>query len=331
MMDADQLEEHLKRTRRLDPFYLVAGSDELLKLESADTIRAFARANGFEDREVLEMSGTSDWSMLADAAASIGMFSPQKLIEVRLPSGRPGIKGAEAIQAFVERPYEGVVTVFTMPRPDWQGEKAAWWKALSQASTVVGCDTPERSQLPRWLARRFAKQEQTLDAEALEYLSDLVEGNLLAAVQEIKKLALLFPAGRLTRDDIEASVSNCSRFETDSLLAAIDLGDAARAARVVDALEAQNEPLPFLLAFLTAHLRQLIKLRTGRDKGLRSVPGVFATPAMRRAVDRLTVKKLSNALLVCAEIDRLAKGLPVPQRDGDPWIELKSVAIFLAR
>lgn len=331
MIEADLLEEHLRRTKKLDPFYLVTGSDELLKLESADAIRAAAKAQGFEDREVLEMSGTADWSRLTDAAASIGMFSPLKLLEVRLPGGRPGTQGAEAIQRFVEHPMEGVVTVFSMPRPDWQGEKAAWWRSLSQAATVVSCDTPERSQLPRWLSRRFARQEQTLDAEALEYLADLVEGNLLAAHQEVLKLGLLYPAGRLTRAEIEAAVTNCSRFETDSLLRAIDLGDPERAARIVDALEAQNEPLPLLLAFLTAHLRQLVKLRTGRDKGLRSVPGVFATPEMRRAAERLNVRKLANALAVCADIDRISKGLPVPLRDDDPWLELKGIAIFLAR
>lgn len=331
MIDADQLEAHLKRAKRLDPFYLVAGSDELLKLESVDLIRRFAREAGFDDREVLEMSGNADWSQLSEAAASIGMFSPQKLLEVRLPGGRPGTRGADAIQRFVERPMEGVVTVFSMPAPDWQGKKSAWWTALSKASTYVACDTPERSQLPRWLARRFAKQNQELDAEALEYLADLVEGNLLAASQEVAKLGLLFPEGRLDRSAIESAVANCSRFETDTLLEAIDLGDAERACRVVDALEAQNEALPFLLAFLTAHLRQLIKLRTGMDKGMSSVPGVFATPAMRRAAKRLSVRKLSNALIVCADIDRLAKGLPVPTRDDNPWIELKSVAIFLAR
>ena len=156
-------------------------------IESGDLIRRRARELGFTDRQVLEMAGNADWSQLPDAAASIGMFDERKLLEVRLPGGKPGVKGAKAIIEFLSSPVEGVVTVFTLPRPDWQGVKASWWKELAQKCTVVDCDPIERRDLPAWLAARLAQNGQSAPREALEAFADLVEGNLLAAKQEIGK------------------------------------------------------------------------------------------------------------------------------------------------
>ena len=128
-LNAGSLAADLANRRELAPFWLVTGSEDLLMLESADLLRRRARELGYTDRQVLELSASADWSQLPDAAASIGMFDDKKFLEVRLPSGRPGIKGNKALPEFVERPVDGVVTLFTMPRPDWQGQKAAWWQA----------------------------------------------------------------------------------------------------------------------------------------------------------------------------------------------------------
>ena len=313
-LNAGSLAADLANRRELAPFWLVTGSEDLLMLESADLLRRRARELGYTDRQVLELSASADWSQLPDAAASIGMFDDKKFLEVRLPSGRPGIKGNKALPEFVERPVDGVVTLFTMPRPDWQGQKAARWQARGTA------------------AGRMRANGQTAARDVLEAFADLVEGNLLAAKQEVGKLSLLFPQGELTLEQIEASVGNCSRYTTEALVESFCTASADRTARIVDGLEAQGEPLPFLLAILTNQIRSLIKLRASFEtSGNLYVKGVFATNAMKAAARRIPLKRLAAALDVCADIDRLSKGLSVRERDGDPWIELKSVCLFLAR
>lgn len=326
---ASALADYLDQTPTLAPFWLVTGAEELLKLESADLLRARARALGYCDRQVLEMSASSDWSQLMDSAASIGMFAEQKLLEVRL-AGKPGVRGAPALERFVQTPFEGVVTVFTAPKPDWQGEKAGWWQALVRASTVIDCSPVPREQLPRWLAQRLSKNGQHASQDALERFADLVEGNLLAAKQEVAKLSLLFPAGEITAENIDACVSNSSRYGTDALIRSTLLGEADRVARIVDGLEAQAEPFPLILMMLTMQLRSVIRLRATYDRRENFARGVFRTPELDRAARRLKPQRVAAALAVCADIDRISKGIPVPGRDSNPWIELKSVCLFLA-
>lgn len=315
----------------LSPFWLIHGEEPLLMLESADLIRHRARELAYDDRQVLELAGNSDWSQLMDSAAAVGMFAPRKLLEVRLPTGKPGVTGAKVIQRFLEMPMEGVVTVFSMPTPDWTASKAAWWQAMTKACTVIECKPVPREVLPRWLSERLAQNGQSAGRDALEAFADLVEGNLLAAKQEVAKIALLYPQGEVTREEIEACVGNSSRYGTDALLKAMWLGDPARAARIVDGLEAQEEPFPLVLMMITTQLRNLIKLSAAYARGESYTKGVFATNEMKRAARRIPAKRLESSLAVLADIDRLAKGLPVPKRDSDPWIELKSVCLFLAR
>ena len=332
-MKADQLQGYLARSARdgrLDPFWLLTGSDDFLAVEAGDAIRAEARRQGYTDRQVLDMNASADWSRLAMAAADIGMFDDRKIVDVRLPTGNPGKNGAPAIVKYLERPIEGIVTLLTMPSPDWTVKKEAWWEALQRKATVVDCSPVERSQLPAWLKERLARHGLVMSHETLDYFADMMEGNLFAAAQEVEKLSLLYPKGEITSEQLRQAVSSNARFDFDTLFESMRLGQADRIVRIIDGLEAQAEALPFLLAMLTAEIRSLIKLRTGFDNGQSHVKGVFATPSLKQAARRLTVKKLCGALAVCADIDRLVKGLPVPKRDSNPWIELKSVVLFLA-
>ena len=313
-----------------DPFWLVTGTDEFLAVEAGDAIRAAVHGLGYTDRQVLDMSGQSDWSRLAMAAADIGMFDDRKLIEVRLPGGKPGTKGARAIPEYLERPVAGTVTMFTVPAPDWTSAKAAWWTALQKKCTVVDCSAVERRELPAWLRGRLAEKGLSASDETLEFFADLTEGNLFAAAQEIEKLALLCPPGEITSEQIRASVADNSRFDLGTLFECIENGEAERVSRIIDGLKSQDEALPYLLAMLSGEVRSILKLRSGHERGQRFVKGVFAGPALERAAKRLSVRRLENALAVLAKIDRIAKGLPVPDRDSDPWLELKSVALFLA-
>ena len=159
----------------------------------------------------------------------------------------------------------------------------------------------------------------------------MVEGNLLAAKQEVDKLGILFGPGELTSENIDACVSNSSRYGTDALVRSTLLGEPERVARIVDGLEAQAEPFPLILMMLTMQLRSVLRLSAAYARGQSFVKGVFATDELKRAARRLKPQRVAAALSVCADIDRISKGLPVPQRDSDPWIELKSVCLFLAR
>ena len=332
-VDQKNIESYLEgatRAERFDPYWLVTGNDEVLMLETGDKIRAAAFVAGHTERIVLELGAKSDWTTLVEATTSYGMFDDKKIVEVRL-TGAPGLKGGPVLKDLLSRVYDGVSVVFFVPTPDWSSAKAAWWTELKKRSTVVECDTPERRDLPAWLGARLARHGQSAPPDTLEAFSDLVEGNLFAAHQEVEKLALLYPARELTKEEVESAVLNASHFETAALLSAICTGEPARAARIVDALEAQAEPLVPILTFLSMQIRTLIKLRSGYDRRITYVKGVFPTPELQRGAKRLSVKRLSAALDVCADIDRLIKGLPVRDRDSDPWVELKSVALFLAR
>lgn len=318
----------LRSASSLKHFYLITGTEPLLMIEAADALRARARELGFADRQVLEMKAVSDWSQLFDAAASIGLFAPQKLLEVRLESSRPGVKGAKALQDFVKQPpCEGVVVMLSIPLTDYAATKSSWWKTLTkEAAEVVSCDPIDRRSLPAWLAARMRVNGQSASKDALSRFADLVEGNLLAAKQEVDKLGLLFGPGELTLEQIESCVANSSRFSADSLVEAVFAKDAERAARIVDGLAAQGEALPFLLAILTMKLRDVIRVQN-------PMPGewIGGGQTFKNLARRIPAKRAAAALAVLADIDKLSKGLTAPSRDSDPWIELKSVCLFLTR
>lgn len=315
----------------LDRVWFVTGTEPLLELEACDAIRAAAQKAGFEDRTVLDMTGRSDWSQLAEAACDVGLFSDKKIIEVRLPSASPGAQGSKAIQEYLKNSYEGVCTIFEIPEADWSTAKSAWYKALSSHAETIACRPVPRSQLAQWIAQRMSRHGQSASRETLEYFADLVEGNLFAARQEIDKLSLLYPEGEVSREDVVEAVSNSSRFETQGLSEAIAGADPEKAARIIDSLKDQGEPVPLLLAILTSFIRGTIKKQHMNKTGQRFMSGVFVTPEMTKAAAEIPERKLLAALRSLADVDRISKGVPAPDRDSDLWLELKSVALFLCR
>lgn len=330
-LDINRFCEQCKKTGALPAFVLVTGNDDFLMIEAADRIRHLAKELGYMDREVFEMTATSDWSQVVMSAADVGMFADQKVVDVRIPGGKVGRKGPDGLQKLLAQQYDGVCVLFTVPTPDWANAKAAWWQNLTKSTEVVTCDTPPRQALPRWLSERLARQGQSAGPEALEFLAEQIEGNLFAANQEIHKLGLLFEKRELTRAEIAQAVTDSSHYEIDALIEGIEQAQPARVLKIIEGLEAQDAPLVLLLSLLTREIRDIIKLQAGAAQGQSYVKGVFATPGKRQAARRLSANKLKNALLVCAELDKQVKGLPVPDRDDNPWLELKSIALFLAR
>lgn len=317
-----QLAQHLKKG--LSPLYAVHGAEALLALEAGDAIRAAARRSGCTEREVFSVEPGADWSKLGASAANLSLFATRRLLEIRIPSGKPGAEGGKALEALCARLPEDTVVLVMLPELEWQQLKTAWFSALEGAGTVVEAKAISREELPQWLAERLAAQQQRAGIETLEWLADRVEGNLLAAKQEVEKLALLLPAGEITLDAIRESVTDVSRFERDALLEAIHEADPGRIARAVDSLEAEGEPLPLLLWALTEELRLMVQL-TGGER-----PRRFLDPDRLQRVQRTARKhdaaSFDRQLLRAHRIDRMIKGVET----GDAWEEILELSLALA-
>lgn len=288
----EQLDAHLDRP--LSPLYLLHGDEPLLVIEAADAIRQAARRQGFTQHEVIVVGNHFRWDDLFLAAGNLSLFGETKLIDLRIPSGKPGREGSEALQRYIKTLTTETVTLITLPELDWQAKKAAWVVALSQAGVAIECNAPPLVRLPQWLAERLARQKQSTSAEGLAFLAAHVEGNLLAAHQEIQKLGLIYPTGKIALADIEAAVLNVARYDISDLRDALKARDTVRAVRTLQGLEAEAAAPPLVLWAL-------------------------ATEA-RAAQNR-------SALMQAAKIDRLIKGLA----SGDLWDDFLQLALRLTR
>ena len=346
LLNADTLARKLEADRaasRIDPLWVIADNEPLLALEAADAIRKTARGLGYAERTVLALAGNSDWSQIAEAVGAVSLFSPQRIIEIRLASPAPGVKGTAALASLAGMPLEGVCVTVSIPQADWRVTKAKWFQTLAAAGHQVACDPVSRAALPAGIRKRLQAAGLSIEADALRFFSEQTEGNLLAADQEIRKLALLHGTDRpVTLEDIQSCVLDNSRFDFTAVSAAAMLGDGARACRAIEGLRAEfdtSQVMPILLFAFSEDIRKMIALRARIDAGenaqaaakaLRIFPREKAAAVIQGA-KRLSAPKLKNALSVCADIDKLYKGLDVPGRDSDPWTELKSVAAFLSR
>lgn len=330
-IDSEQLPQQLKRG--LASLYAIVAEEPLLALEAGDRLRAHARELGYGERTLLVAETGFDWGELAAAGASLSLFSQQRLIELRIPNGKPGVAGAEAIARYCTRLAPDTVTLVHLPAMDWKAVQAEWFKALEAQGTVVEARTIERARLPRWLAGRLAQHGQTADEPTLQFIAERVEGNLLAAWQEVQKLALLLPAGKLDPAAVRKAVLDVARFDIEDASSALLAGDAEHFVRIVDHLEAEGAALPLVLWSVTNDLRSAYAVGRALDRGapianaLREAK-IFGPRrnAVERAAGRWTAKQLQTALLRSAGIDRLVKGLG----RGNPWDELRDLGVALS-
>src|SRR5499427_4867435 len=328
----EQLEAHLARDLR--PLYAIHGDEPLLSLEAADAIRARARASGFAERCVLLAERGFDWSELAASAASLSLFGDRRLIELRLPSGKPGTDGAAAIEAFCARLPTDAVSLVTLPRLDRAGQGSAWFGALESKGVVVNVYPVDRPRLPDWIAARLARQKQSAKPETLRFLADCVEGNLLAAYQEIQKLALLLPAGELGFDAVREAVMNVARYDAGKLSEAMLQGDRARLARMLEGLQGEGEAPPRVLWLLAEEIRAVLRVQDGITAGrplaevLREarVWGDARQALVGKAAKKFSRSALLSALEHAAGVDRMVKGVV----KGDAWDELLQLGLRFA-
>jgi DNA polymerase-3 subunit delta len=316
-----QLASHL--AKGLQAVYAVHGPETLLALEAADRIRDAARKEGATEREIFFAEPGCDWNRLGAAASNLSLFASRRLIEIRIPTGKPGADGARALEAWCERPPEDACTLVLLPELEWQQLKSNWFGALERSGIMVEARAVSRDELPEWLAERLAKQKQRASVETLEWLADRVEGNLLAAKQEVEKLGLLLPEGEIGLEAIRGAVTDVSRFERDTLVDAIHGEDPGRVARAVASLEAEGEPLPLLLWTLAEELRLLMAIAAGER------PRRFLPPDRQEALARTAKRHDANSfhreLLRAHRIDRMIKGVDT----GDPWDSLLELALGL--
>jgi DNA polymerase-3 subunit delta len=317
-----QLDAHLKKG--VAALYVVHGAEPLLALEAADRIRDAARKSGATEREIFFAEPGTDWSKLGASAANLSLFASKRLVEIRIPTGKPGAEGGRAIAAYCERLPDDAVTLVLLPELDWQALKTAWFSTLEAAGTVIEAKPVTRDELPEWLAERLSRQGQKASIETLEWLAERVEGNLLAARQEVEKLALLLPKGEIALEAIREAVTDVSRFERDALVEALHAGDSARVARVVDWLKAEGEPLPLLLWTLSEELRKVMAIVAGqRPRGWMTPE---RTEALGRSARRHDRASIDRELLRAHRIDRMIKGVD----PGDPWDSVVEFALGIA-
>jgi len=328
----EQLEAHLGR--ELESLYVIHGDEALLALEAADAIRSRARAGGFSERVVLAAERGFHWGELGASVANLSLFGDKKLIELRLVSGKPGNDGAEAIEAFCARLPPEVLVIVTLPRLDKAGQASSWFKALERHGIVVNVYPVERARLPEWIAARLARQKQRATPETLQFLTDCIEGNLLAAHQEIQKLALLLPAGELDFDAVRESVMNVARYDALKLTEAMLSGERSRLARMLEGLRGEGEAPPRVLWILAEEIRAICRVQSGIAAGrplsdvLREarVWGDARQSLVSRAAKKLPRAALLAALERAAKVDRVVKGIV----KGDAWDELLQLGLRFA-
>ena len=329
------------------PLYIFSGDEPLLMMEAMDQLRAMAKKQSYTEREVLLQERGFDWSALLSAGQTMSLFGDKRWLELRIPTGKPGRDGADALKQFAAQiksqtlDTPDTVVCIILPRLDGKTKTSAWFSALDEAGMAIQIDSLDRSQLPQWITGRLKNQNQEVEPgvegmRALEFMANQVEGNLIAAHQEIQKLGLLYPNGKLTEEQIRTAILKVARYNVFELTEAMLAGDLARLNRMLDGLKGEGEPLVLILWSVTEELRLLSKLKAASDAG-ESVQQLMRANRVwgnkerlyPNALRRVQPLKLRRAMQVAAGLDRQVKGLYAADLPADPWDGLRLVGNLL--
>ncbi|WP_028606041.1 DNA polymerase III subunit delta [Ottowia thiooxydans] len=334
-----QLSNHLQKGLR--SLYALHGDEALLVQEAADAIRAQARAQGYGERTVHTVAGAHfDWSAVLAAGASLSLFADKQIVEVRIPSGKPGKEGSAALQQIATSAVgdEATLTLVLLPRLDKATRSGAWFGALEGSGVSIQVDSVERPALPQWIAQRLGLQGQRVATgedgqRALQFFANRVEGNLLAAHQEISKLSLLYPAGELSFEQIEAAVLNVARYDVFKLSEAVLGGQRARVQRMLDGLKAEGEAEVLVHYAISEDIRALKRVKDAIADG-RPMPVALREQRIwglrerlfERVIPSIGDVTLSNLLHAAQQVDGIVKGLKSPGWPVEPWQALHRLA-----
>ena len=335
-----QLQAHLQKVLRT--LYTLHGDEALLVQEAADAIRAVARQQGYTERSVHVVSGAHfDWSEVLAAGGSMSLFAERQILEIRLPTGKPGKEGSPMIQQLAQNAEgnDSTLTLFLLPRLDNATKKGAWFAALEQFGVTLQIDSLDRAQLPQWIAQRLKLQNQSVVSgqegqNCLQFFADRVEGNLLAAHQEIQKLGLLYPAGELSQAQVESAVLNVARYDVFKLSEAVLAGQVARVQRMLDGLQAEGEAAVLVHYTLAEDIRALKRVKDAIAQG-RPLPMALREQRIwgvreklfERVLPKLSAARLAQLLQNAHQVDGIVKGLKVADWPTDPWQALQRLAL----
>ena len=316
----------------LKPACLIAGAEHLLVIEAADALRGRARELGYIERDILDVEPHFDWNRLADAGRELSLFASRKLIDLRLPTGLPGREGSAAIVAFCESPPPDTVLLITTN--DWSKKhEGAWVRAVEKIGVFVPVWPLKRDELPGWIGARMASRSVSASPDAINWLAERVEGNLLAAAQEIDKLALTADGRTLDVAALEANVADDARYDAFRLMDAAIGGDGARALRILAGLRAEGEEVIPLLGWVLNQLRMLSRLAA--DPGAFQRERTYGRETiLRRALKNANNEHWERCLAQAARVELFAKGqnLDATGRSwGDAWIELERLIAAIAK
>ncbi len=334
-----QLTQHLQKGLR--PLYTVYGDEPLLVQEAADAIRATARAQGYTERTVHTVAGAHfDWSEVLAAGGSLSLFADKQIVEIRIPSGKPGKEGSPALQRLAEGApgNDSTLTLVLLPKLDKQTRTGAWFGALDAHGVTLQVEPVDRATLPQWIAQRLARQGQRViggdeGQRTLQFFADRVEGNLLAAHQEIQKLGLLYPEGELGFEQVESAVLNVARYDVFKLSEAVLAGQAGRVQRMLDGLKAEGEAEVLVHYTLSEDIRALKRVKDAMAAG-RPLPMALREQRVwgpkerlfERVLPRLTNTALDTLLQSAHLVDGIVKGLKAPGWPTDGWQALHRLA-----
>jgi len=327
-----QLESHLKQG--LQALYVLVGDEPLAQRECLDAIRAAARAQGFDERTSLSAERNFNWQQLQHYGQSISLFASRRLLELVIPSGKPGIDGGKALQALAVKAIADTTLVIILPALERDAKNSAWFNALETHAQTIMLNEVDAASLPKWIANRLAQQGQHTGSQTLEFLAHQVEGNLLAANQEVQKLGLLYPQGELSDETVREAVLNVSRYDAFQLGEAVLQGDAERTVRILQGLQDEGENAVAVMNPLMWVLRPLVRIKQAEMRG-ENISNAMASARIygdrqalvKRASSRLSLRQLEAALQKLADIDRTAKGV----MPGDAWLEISRLCFGLAR
>jgi DNA polymerase-3 subunit delta len=326
-----QLATHLKQG--LQALYVLVGDEPLAHRECLDAIRQAARLQGFDERNSLLVERAFNWQQIASYGASISLFASRRLLEINLPSGKPGVEGGKALQALASQALSDTTVLIILPKLEREAKNSAWFSALEKQAVVINLEEVPASQLPKWIGARLAQQGQQASPATLEFLAHQVEGNLLAANQEVQKLGLLHPAGELSDEAVRQAVLNVSRYDAFQLGEAVLAGDSARTVRILQGLQDEGENAVAVMNPLMWVLRPLLGIKQAELRGENIMQAMTSAriygerqALVKRALSRLSLRQLEAALQKLADIDKTAKGV----MQGDAWLEISRLCFGLA-
>lgn len=332
-MNVTQAQLAAELGKRIAPIYIVSGDEPLLVQEAADQIRLAMRKAGYSEREVFDIDSHFDWEQVLFSANSMSLFAEQKILEVRMPGGKPGDKGATALKTFAKQVPEGTSMLLVLPKLDKRDQNSQWMKALTAVGVFVQIWPISLSEMPKWIGNRFTKAGLIANREAIDALIDRVEGNLLAAIQEIERLRLISKDNKIGFNQIVDGVADSSRYDVFGLIDAALDQDGERTAKIVRGLRHEGiEPL-LITSLVARELRSLAAMAHGVAGGS-SVDAAMQSAGVWQKRKRLVGKclkrhKLDTFLSLeqsVGRIDKLVKGIG----KGEPWDELATVMLSLA-